>query len=427
MKNSSPKSDQLLNVLKIIGGKWKLIIIRELIGRTMRFGELKRSIGSITHKVLADNLQALEENGIIKRVVYNESTLRVEYSLTPAGYKFTTLHRYIISCYYDYLNALTENNNDVGEYEDEFSATQFFYESNSSSRNENNKDNEYITKINKVKYLIDNSDHIIIGTGSGINNDNSQIDHFSKKEAQTLFPKYFGLGLQNIDEMIDAFSNISKDNEIEYWDFWAKYIHKIRFKRKASQAHRLLASLFKDRNYFIISTNSDGLLEEVSFSKNRIFLPLGDYNYLQCMFPCNKVLYESKQYIEIIQNHLSRGNPITEKLIPKCPNCGSYLVPNHYRMKTISLVESNNLARHSDFCEYLNQIRNDNNLLIEIGCGMRLPHIIRHRFENFLLGSPSTYLIRINRRYPDLQSKKVTERFFSFKEDISQIFEDLLS
>ena len=71
--------------LMLIGNKWKGLIIRDLINGTKRFGELKKSIGTISQKVLTSNLRDMEESGLIKRKVYAEVPPRVEYSLTKTG------------------------------------------------------------------------------------------------------------------------------------------------------------------------------------------------------------------------------------------------------------------------------------------------------------------------------------------------------
>jgi DNA-binding HxlR family transcriptional regulator len=71
--------------LMLIGDKWKILILRDLLTGTKRFGELKKSIGSITQKVLTQNLRAMEENGLLIRKVYAEVPPKVEYSLTELG------------------------------------------------------------------------------------------------------------------------------------------------------------------------------------------------------------------------------------------------------------------------------------------------------------------------------------------------------
>lgn len=71
--------------LTLIGNKWKVLILRDLIPGTKRFGELKKSIGSVSQKVLTAQLRDMEENGLVHREVYAEVPPRVEYSLTELG------------------------------------------------------------------------------------------------------------------------------------------------------------------------------------------------------------------------------------------------------------------------------------------------------------------------------------------------------
>ena len=72
--------------LVLIGSRWKVLILRDLIGGTKRFGELRKSIGSVSQKVLTSNLRSMEEDGLLTRKVYAEVPPRVEYTLTDVGY-----------------------------------------------------------------------------------------------------------------------------------------------------------------------------------------------------------------------------------------------------------------------------------------------------------------------------------------------------
>ncbi len=71
--------------LMLIGDKWKVLIIRDLMTGTKRFGQLKKSVSGISQKVLTANLRSMEDNGLLTREVYPEVPPRVEYTLTPLG------------------------------------------------------------------------------------------------------------------------------------------------------------------------------------------------------------------------------------------------------------------------------------------------------------------------------------------------------
>ena len=72
--------------LMLIGDKWKVLILRDLMPGTKRFGELKKTIGNISQKVLTAQLRDMEEKGLLLRTVYAEVPPKVEYTLTETGY-----------------------------------------------------------------------------------------------------------------------------------------------------------------------------------------------------------------------------------------------------------------------------------------------------------------------------------------------------
>lgn len=83
-KEDLPECD-VATTVSMIGSKWKLLIIRNLILRPWRFNELQRALGGISQKVLTDSLRQLEADGIITRTVYPEVPPRVEYALSSLG------------------------------------------------------------------------------------------------------------------------------------------------------------------------------------------------------------------------------------------------------------------------------------------------------------------------------------------------------
>ena len=89
MKETSAKKElpacPVETTLTLIGDKWKVLILRDLMPGMKRFGELKKSVGNVSQKVLTAQLRAMEESGLVNRKVYAEVPPRVEYSLTELG------------------------------------------------------------------------------------------------------------------------------------------------------------------------------------------------------------------------------------------------------------------------------------------------------------------------------------------------------
>ena len=81
----------------LIGNKWKLLIIRNLLSGTYRFGELKTGIPGISQKVLTDNLRSLENDGLVTRKAYAEIPPKVEYSLSEVGKSLSPMFDVMIS------------------------------------------------------------------------------------------------------------------------------------------------------------------------------------------------------------------------------------------------------------------------------------------------------------------------------------------
>ncbi len=90
--------------LKLIGNKWKVLIIRDLLTGTKRFNELKRSLDGISQKVLTSNLRSMEDDGLIERKVYPEVPPKVEYTLTKTGFSLEPILNSMTSWGTEYRN-----------------------------------------------------------------------------------------------------------------------------------------------------------------------------------------------------------------------------------------------------------------------------------------------------------------------------------
>lgn len=90
--------------VQMIGSKWKLLIMRNLLARPWRFNELKKDLNGISQKVLTDSLRSMEDDGIITRTVYPEVPPRVEYALSELGESMRPIIKAMEKWEIDYKN-----------------------------------------------------------------------------------------------------------------------------------------------------------------------------------------------------------------------------------------------------------------------------------------------------------------------------------
>jgi len=94
--------------LTLMGDRWKMLIVRDLLTGTKRFGELKKSLDGISQKVLTQHLRLMEERGLVSRKVYAEVPPRVEYSLTETGLSLKLVHDAMWTWGEQYKKAISE-------------------------------------------------------------------------------------------------------------------------------------------------------------------------------------------------------------------------------------------------------------------------------------------------------------------------------
>lgn len=92
--------------VSLIGSKWKLLIMRNLLARPWRFNELKKDLYGISQKVLTDSLRSMEEDGIVTRTVYPEVPPRVEYALSELGESMRPILDAMLKWGQEYKNGL---------------------------------------------------------------------------------------------------------------------------------------------------------------------------------------------------------------------------------------------------------------------------------------------------------------------------------
>lgn len=105
MKDELPECP-VATTVSLIGSKWKLLIMRNLLARPWRFNELKKDLDGISQKVLTDSLRSMEEDGIVTRTVYPEVPPRVEYALSELGESMRPILDAMLKWGQEYKNGL---------------------------------------------------------------------------------------------------------------------------------------------------------------------------------------------------------------------------------------------------------------------------------------------------------------------------------
>ncbi|MEU9606440.1 helix-turn-helix domain-containing protein [Streptomyces sp. NPDC048057] len=87
----NPEYCAVESAMEVLGGRWKLAILKQLVPGTLRFGEIRRALPTITQRMLTRQLRELEADGLVTRTVYREVPPRVEYTLTDVGHRLDAI------------------------------------------------------------------------------------------------------------------------------------------------------------------------------------------------------------------------------------------------------------------------------------------------------------------------------------------------
>lgn len=144
--------------------------------------------------------------------------------------------------------------------------------------------------IRKIKDLINDADAVIIGAGAGLS-DAAGI-HYSGEKFEHDFIDW--IRKYRIKDLYTSSFYPFKTEE-ERWAYWAKHIYFSYYERKHTDLYKNLYELVKDKNYFVITTNTDGQFINNGFDKEKVFEVQGSYSKLQCSIPCHNKLYYNKK------------------------------------------------------------------------------------------------------------------------------------
>lgn len=276
-----------------------------------------------------------------------------------------------------------------------------------------------MNNINKIKKWIDECDAIIIGAGAGLSEASGV--HYSGEKFNKDF-KDFIKKYKFTDLYTSSFYPFK--TEEEKWAYWSKHIYFSYYENKENKLYKELFKLVKNKKYFVITTNTDGLFINNGFDKNKVFEVQGSYSKLQCSIPCHNTLYYNEETIMKMIKNIDSDLKIPSSLVPKCPVCHENMSVN-LRCDDTFVEDENWEKLNNNYNKFMKDNLDKKVLFLEFGVGFNTPGIIRFPFENLVYNYDNFKLIRFNDKYYKVPSE-IKDRSISVKDDISKVIKELI-
>ena len=276
----------------------------------------------------------------------------------------------------------------------------------------------YSDKIKKLKKDIDSTDAILIGAGAGMST-SAGLTYSGERFYRFFsdFHKKYGIN--------DIYSGgfYPYDTPQEYWAWWSRHIYYNRYDIPAGKPYTDLFFLFKDKDYFVLTTNVDHQFQIAGFDKHRLFYTQGDYGLFQCSKPCCQKTYDNEDAVRkmVAAQHDMR---IPTELIPKCPVCGAPMTVN-LRSDMTFVQDEGWYAAAGRYEDYLRRHENSHILLIELGVGMNTPVIIKYPFWQMTANNKDATYVCINRSEAYCP-EDIADRSICIDADIGKTISDVL-
>ena len=251
--------------------------------------------------------------------------------------------------------------------------------------------------LKKCKELIDAADSVLISAGAGMSVP-AGINYFDTQKFAELFPALVKKGYKMQYELIahHAVNHRMGWTPSVMWGYLAMHVNYVYYEIQEDRTYQQLYSLVRDKDYFVMTTNVDGLFVQNGFSKDNIYTPQGSFSRIQCINRCSEETWDVKPMIDKMLSHI---DPITQEetdpsVIPTCPRCGgdmflnvrggNWFVDQPYKKQNVALNK------------WVNNTMDKKLVVLDIGTGFNTPGVVRWPAENIVNQHPNASLIRIN-------------------------------
>lgn len=222
--------------------------------------------------------------------------------------------------------------------------------------------------------------------------------------------------LKNIPNFKEKLALLQEDKSTEWLiPFLIRYYLKPEYHPELVGAYKKLRNILEGKNYYIVSLSSDDLIRGIGFKEDRITLPCGGYEMMQCSENCREKLFP-------VEKGLWNGicGWIEDRILlkglegPRCPDCGAPLVMNQYGEPKYH--EGGYLESWKRYTKWLQGTVNRRLCILELGVGMELPSVIRWPFEKMCFYNQKSVFWRVHSSLYQL-SEEISMRGTSVRKD----------
>lgn len=273
-------------------------------------------------------------------------------------------------------------------------------------------------KIQEAYELLEQADYILIGLGEEF-----ALNRYINEESIYMPLKKYG-----IHNKEDLRQMISEDH-LEEFEYLLTKISQYNYYEN-NNIYDKLYEIVKNKNYFIVTTNTDSYIYKSKFSKDQIVSPCGTELLLQCATPCERLVWSSDDYLkeinvkvdEMIQA-LQKGEVVQVDLKPRCPKCGNE-AEFSIRDEVTEYVEEGYIDQWKKYMNWLMGTLNKKIVMLELGESFLTPTVIRWPFEKNTYINHKARLIRINEKFPQI-SQEIKEKSISVSMNSVEFIEKL--
>ncbi len=266
------------------------------------------------------------------------------------------------------------------------------------------------------------SERVLIGAGAGLSAA-AGIDYTDTEAFARVFPKWAERG----HHMQYEFVGVHEWAEPAKWAYWATHLNYVFYQFPPSPLYRKLHDIVRDKDFYVITSNADGLFIKSGFQADRVFQAQGNYERLRCTRSCTAETWDTKPFVDRILDHIDYETleVADPAVLPACPYCGAPLFVAFRAREEYPRQEA-------DYRRWLEGVLDRKLTVMEIGVGFNTPGVIRWPFERLVHIHPDVTFIRVNADYRNFADtarpgipREIRSKSISVNADAGEIIEAL--